>query len=357
MKILLDSARDSFILVGTFVAVTLFFFNYIDLKTNGKLLEVMEKSPKYQIIFGTFLGLTPGCGGAIMVVPLFLSKKVSFGTLVATFIATMGDAAFVLLVDKPKIYLYVLIISAVTAVITGLIIDYFNIGKNLNIKKDNKKEREIDDYKKDNIKAKIFIEKIGPKIFLLLIFLGFPLGILDLMQTDFEKNIILKLLFSMGYLGSFFSIFYTIIDKKFTKKQCGKQCKSSIKNSLIHITKETTFVITWVFVAFYLYNLTIYFLGGEEILKNLLLNNGFLIVISAILIGLIPGCGPQILLATLYTTGVIPFSALIANAICNDGDALFPLLALNKKASFFVTIYNVIPALLVGGVCYFIFEI
>lgn len=70
------------------------------------------------------------------------------------------------------------------------------------------------------------------------------------------------------------------------------------------------------------------------------------------LLGLIPGCGPQILLAAIYISGGIPFSALVANAICNDGDALFPLLALSKKSALLVTLYNVIPALLVGGFLY-----
>ena len=43
-----------------------------------------------------------------------------------------------------------------------------------------------------------------------------------------------------------------------------------------------------------------------------------------VLVGFIPGCGPQVLVTTLYLNGIIPFAALIGNAISNDGDALFP---------------------------------
>ena len=94
------------------------------------------------------------------------------------------------------------------------------------------------------------------------------------------------------------------------------------------------------------------YIGGAEGLKLFLENKGFLVVIGAVIIGLIPGCGPQILLAAIYISGGIPFSALVANAICNDGDALFPLLVLSKKSALLVTLYNVIPALLIGGFLY-----
>jgi hypothetical protein len=43
-----------------------------------------------------------------------------------------------------------------------------------------------------------------------------------------------------------------------------------------------------------------------------------------------------------------PFSALTANAISQDGDALFPLIAIDKKAAVIASIYTTIPALVVG---------
>ena len=79
---------------------------------------------------------------------------------------------------------------------------------------------------------------------------------------------------------------------------------------------------------------------------------GYWTVLVALLIGLIPGCGPHIILATMYTQGLIPFSALITNAICNDGDALFPILAMDKRASFWATIFGIIPAFIIGTAFY-----
>ncbi len=381
-----QSASDSFILVGTFVAVTLILFGFLDYKSSGKLLKAIEEKKKIQVFVGTFLGLTPGCGGAIMVVPLYLTGKVSFGTLLATFIATMGDAAFILVVTQPKTFIYVLLISGFVAVITGLTVDYFGIGKGFlkkNIMIDNKNseyeiEFELVEENKDISYKHIghiqgdFIDKklhsshknhflhrfshgIGYKIFWIFIILGFPLGIMDLMQIDLDKGLFIKNLSWIGFLGTLFSIFFSFINKKFISDDSHEEMESkrlSLKEMIIHSAEETAFVITWVFIAFLLYNIGIDLLGGEKILSSLILKSGFMVVITAIIIGLIPGCGPQILLTTLFLTGTIPFSALIANAICNDGDALFPLLALNKKASIMVTLYNLIPAFLVGGLFY-----
>ena len=73
-----------------------------------------------------------------------------------------------------------------------------------------------------------------------------------------------------------------------------------------------------------------------------------LLPLIAVLVGFVPGCGPQVLVATLYLNGVLPFAALIGNAISNDGDALFPAIALNPRAALIATGYSAIPALIVG---------
>jgi len=76
----------------------------------------------------------------------------------------------------------------------------------------------------------------------------------------------------------------------------------------------------------------------------------------AILFGFLPGCGPQIVVATFYLNGFIPLSAEIGNAISNDGDALFPAIALAPKAALLATIYSAIPAIIVAYSYFILFE-
>ena len=76
----------------------------------------------------------------------------------------------------------------------------------------------------------------------------------------------------------------------------------------------------------------------------------------AITIGFLPGCGPQILVTSLYLNGAVPFSAQLGNAISNDGDALFPAIAMAPKAAIVATIYSALPALIVAYSWYFLVE-
>ena len=45
---------------------------------------------------------------------------------------------------------------------------------------------------------------------------------------------------------------------------------------------------------------------------------------------------------------LISFPALAANAISQDGDALFPLLVRHRLASLWATLHTTIPALILG---------
>ena len=92
-------------------------------------------------------------------------------------------------------------------------------------------------------------------------------------------------------------------------------------------------------------------------LHDLFAGVAFITPLIAILLGLLPGCGPQVIVTSLYLTGVIPLSAQLGNAISNDGDALFPAIALAPKAAILATIYSTIPALLIAYGWYFLFEI
>ncbi|MEG0069463.1 MAG: putative manganese transporter [Cetobacterium sp.] len=382
-----SSAIDAFFKVGVFVSISLLIIGLIDYKFNGLLLKLIEKNQKNQIYFAALLGLIPGCGGAIVIVPLYISGQVSFGSLVTAFITTMGDAAFVLMVGDIKAYFIVLLISGSVGILTGRIIDKLKIGTIVKLSVQNEEfNSEVNDmvsenkieksykhvghskgdiidkvlHKKNTYKyIHILTHKVWYKLFWTIVILSIPLAFSHIFEEhDHNDGGTYELVFQwIGFLGTFLCIVYTGVSRKIIKGSDFDKTESklnSVKETLIHTAEEVAFLVTWVFVAFLLYQILIYVIGGEGQLKSLLNENGFWVVIASIFIGILPGCGPQILLAAIYISGGIPFSALVANAICNDGDALFPLLALSKKSAFLVTVYNLIPALIVGGILYFI---
>ncbi|MGL5053858.1 MAG: putative manganese transporter [Cetobacterium sp.] len=374
-------AMDSFFRVGVFVSLSLLFIGFVDYKFNDILIKLLEKNKKNGVYFSTILGLIPGCGGAIVIVPLFILGKVSFGALVAAFITTMGDAAFVLIVGDIESYFKILIISGFIGVASGLLIDKLKIGQNIILNKNlEKKDSEellneesghknhhhiihekgdiIDKilHKKSSLKyIYILTHKVWYKLFWLLVIISIPFAFKHLLEGHSHVEDHINPIELVGVVGTLLCILYTILSRKVIKGSDFDKTESklgSIIETFIHTAEEAAFLVTWVFIAFLSYEIFLVYIGGENSLKMLLNNTGYLVVIGATLVGLIPGCGPQILLAALYISGGIPFSALVANAICNDGDALFPLLALSKKSALIVTLYNIIPALLVGGVIY-----
>ena len=106
--------------------------------------------------------------------------------------------------------------------------------------------------------------------------------------------------------------------------------------------------------GFLLYEFAIYITGID--LKIFFDTWIILVPLISILFGFIPGCGPQIVITTFYLNGFIPFSAEIGNAIANDGDALFPAIALAPKAAIYATLYSGIPAIIVAYSYMFLFE-
>lgn len=409
LRLLLYSAENAFIQVTVFVGGVLLLFGYINFKLSGRLVQGIEKSKKIQPIIGSFLGLTPGCGGAIFVVPLFPKGTVSFGTIVATLIATMGDSAFVLMSTMPFDYILVSILSFVVAIITGYIVDQTDIGDRLLAKMgDRQKNREeiktlhkeqdhtlqntvlqevncstetirhigheegdeIDLILHHTIKGHQDHNTLGYKLthngftlYWIVIVAGLVLGIMDLFQIDLNTLAIPNLGSIIGILGTTLSVVMMIASKKFIQDDTHEETELKtlyLKETIIHNAQETAFVATWVFAAYFAYEIFILALGsgsymaGEALMTSFLTQTGLMAVIIGVLIGTIPGCGPQIIFVTLYTRGLLPFAALLANAISQDGDALFPLIAIDKRSAVWVTILNTIPALITGVLVYII---
>ena len=98
------SASDAYIAVSSFVGVTLLIFVLLE-KKNFNLQQFIEKNKKYEIPTSAFLGVIPGCGGAIMVMSLYTRGIVSFGSVLAALIATMGGARSDLLAKSRRVQL------------------------------------------------------------------------------------------------------------------------------------------------------------------------------------------------------------------------------------------------------------
>jgi hypothetical protein len=120
------------------------------------------------------------------------------------------------------------------------------------------------------------------------------------------------------------------------------------------VIDTTNFITSWVVFAFVGYELLLAASGID--LAAVFETWGPLVPAAAIALGFIPGCGPQIMVTSLYLSGSVPLSAQLGNAIANDGDALFPALAVAPRAALVATLYSAVPAAFVAYAWYALVE-
>lgn len=324
---------DAYTQVSVFVAATLLLFYGAERVFNFDIGHALKHSKGWQVPLAALLGSTPGCGGAVVVVAAYSSGNVGFGAVVATLTATMGDAAFLLIATRPDAALVVLPLSFVVGILSGWVVDRFN-----------KIDMTPDASKQCTVAPAIGKIRLRDYVYLILAIPGIVVGAAQLAQISIDDIFGVPVIW-VAMAGTAVGLF--------TWATSPVQAMTNLNDKpLTRMTEETAFISVWVIGAYLAYDYAATF-GGLD-LKSLFESVAPLLPLMAILVGLVPGCGPQVLVSTLFINGVIPFSALIGNAISNDGDALFPAIALNPRAAVYATIYSTIPAIIVAYGFYFL---
>ena len=339
------SMVDAYLQVSVFVGFTLFIFIGLDSLTNFDIEKFLAKSKNIHVPIAALLGALPGCGGAIIVVTQYIQGRISFGSLVAVLTATMGDAAFLLLASEPLTGLFIFALGGTVGIITGYIVDAIHSVDYL------QNESKID-FEFEPIE-KTFVSKFN--LFWCLIFApGFILGLFVAFQFDIDLYLNLpkdlSIVAIVGSVGAFLSIFMWSLNP-LSDFQCSTD---RTRNYVSRVVDTTNFVSTWVICGFLAFEVFMFFTSID--LKDLFSNWLLFVPLIAILFGFLPGCGPQIVVTTFYLNGYIPLSAEMGNAISNDGDALFPAIALAPKAAIIATLYSAIPAIIVAYGYMYLFE-
>ena len=341
IEIIINSISDAYLQVSVFVAAVLLIFYGFESLFGINLSRKLQNSGIYQVPVASALGALPGCGGAILVITQFTKGGISFGSVVAVLTSTMGDAAFLILAIEPTTGLLIFGIGIIVGSISGYIIDFIH-GIN---------------FMQSETKIKVEFEKINKtfvsnfNFFWLFLFIpGFILGILVAFQIEFVSPSYNSLLVFVASAGAILSIFMWSLNPL-----SDFQCSTDKSRGLLSRVVDTTnFVTTWVISGFLVFEIFMYFTSLDlKIFFDLWLP---FVPLVAILFGFLPGCGPQVVVATFYLNGYIPLSAELGNAISNDGDALFPAIALAPKAAILATLYSAIPALVVAYGYFYLFE-
>lgn len=354
-RIAFDAMSEAYLAVAVFVAGTLMLVLWAERALKTDLGIWLERNRRWQVPAATLLGAFPGCGGAIIAVTQFTRGYLNFGSVVATLTATMGDAMFLLLARDPQAALLVLGLSMPVAVITGYAVDLIHGPGFLRRKPSNTPPPNC-----DRATPRPAGRRPGEVLWLMLIVPGLVIGILGAFQVDVDAPFLELTGFApahwLGVIGAVLGLLMWIGNDLGNSGFVGEEAAySSARPGLLSSAMaNTNFVMTWVIFAFVGYDLAVSATGLD--LAAFFAVWGPVVPAVAILVGFIPGCGPQIMVTTLYLAGSLPFSAQLGNAIANDGDALFPAIAVAPKAALVATIYSAVPAALVGYGWYLMVE-
>ena len=338
--LVVQAMADAYLQVTVFVAATLAAFYLAERALKVDLGAVMTRHSGWQPAIAALLGALPGCGGAIVVVTQFTRGYASFGALISVLVATMGDAAFLLIARDPASAAIVILISPIAGTVTGMIVDRVH-GRDF-MRQTNAAEAPAG--------IRNMLPRGGKALWFALLAPGVVLGALVALQVDPDATFGIEgLTLGLGFAGAALSLLLWTLTSGNAHALAGADQDIATRTVV-----DTNFVTAWVVMAFLAYELVVHLLGVD--IGTLFRGYAPVLPLAAILVGFIPGCGPQIVVTTLYLAGAIPLSAQLANGIANDGDALFPALALAPRAAILATLYSAIPALLVGYGWLFLLE-
>ena len=358
-ELAVNTLSDAFWAVSAYVAFTLAIYHYVSLYVSkeNKLVNLFHRSRHYQVIFAALLGALPGCGGAIIVTSQFVSGRVGFGAIVAVLTSTMGDAAFLLLASKPEIGFMVVALGVVVGCVSGWVVNLLHNDDFLRPDGNSTSNSNGPTSESSNIEQTAI--NLQGAFWKWCLIPAIMVALLGSFQVDVNALLSLPTL-GIDWLGAGLMVISMLLwsltkEIKDYESTVAEDNKSLSSHPLQKAAQDTNFITAWVVVAFLAFELASAF--ADVNFAILFSHWGIWMPLAGLAIGLLPGCGPQILVTSLYLSGAAPLSAQISNAISNDGDALFPMIALAPKAAFIATLYSAIPAFVIGYSFYFLFEI
>ena len=349
LDIIFGAIADAYLQVSTFVAATFLIIYGAERALKIDATAMLRRDTIWQVPVAAALGALPGCGGAVIVVTQYVTGRLSFGGVVAALTATMGDAAFLLIAQEPLTGLAMIVMGFTVGTLSGWVINAIHGGDFLRGTK-TRPEATVETSHDDASTPAL------DRLWMLILIPGILLAGLVAFQVDvdamFAMDGIERPATLLGVIGGTLAISMRLAPRFGFK---GDSVFSEGGGLVRRTISDTNFVTVWVIAAYLIFELSIYFL--ELDLKSVFDGWVLLTPLMAILLGFLPGCGPQVLVTTMYLSGIIPLSAQIGNALSNDGDALFPAIAIAPRVAVVATLYSAVPALILAYGWLFLFEL
>jgi hypothetical protein len=320
------------IMITVFVLLMMVVIEYINVQSKSRWAERLREKPGWQIVIAALLGILPGCMGAFTVVSLYTHRMMGLASVVTAMIATSGDESFLMFALFPGKALLLHALLLIIALSAGWIVHLFtrqqipvpSHGFIVHIKDQCHcfiRSSIIPQWKAMSFERATLI--LADVLFMLLLSFG-TIG-----PPDWDWK---KITFLLGSLFLFF-VFATV-PEHFLKEHLYDHI---LKKHLLRL-------FLWTWGAF----LMLHVLQGNMHLENMLQENTYLVLFIALLMGIIPESGPHLVLVTMFSQNLLPFSILLANSIVQDGHGMLPLLAESRIDFMKIKAINMLVGLVIG---------
>jgi hypothetical protein len=361
MEIFIEVFRNTILITGL-VMVMLLLIESVHIYSQGRSFERLQRRPLRQIALAALLGLIPGCIGGFAAVSLYAHGIIGFGALVAMMVSTMGDEAFVLFAAMPKTGLLLGGALLLLALLTGWLTHKF-------FKKGAPPFTTETHYPlhaeegchhgahsavwgnwRENFRT-MSLKRGALLIGLLLFIASMGLGLLEhdhpLHLHDHTHSSDHHLhLFNERWLNLLFSVL-ALVTLILTVMASNHFISEHLWGHIIkrHLLK----ISLWTFGALLCISVVLQYLHLEE----WVVQNGYIFLLLAALIGLIPESGPHLFFVALFASGAAPFSVLFTNFFIQDGHTALPLLAESKGAFLKAKAIKFVVGIALGSILYF----
>ena len=102
LDIIIDTLKDS-IKILPFLFFAFLIIEAFEHKFTKKSKAVLQKSRKFGPIIGSICGIFPQCGFSVVATNLYITRIITLGTLIATYLATSDEMLPILIASKASI--------------------------------------------------------------------------------------------------------------------------------------------------------------------------------------------------------------------------------------------------------------
>jgi len=381
------------LIITGFVMAMMLLLEYVNVMTRGRADAALSRSPRGQILLGTLLGALPGCLGAYATVSLFIHRVLSLGAVVATMIATSGDEAFVMLALFPRQAMLLFALLAIIGLCTGLLVDLVSPSRRSNRAESPLRYRAHHDDEPRCV-CFSFAEFVAQwrackphRGLLTLMLLLFLTGVLsgrtghqhltgdDLLVDPIEATADEHLEVEAEHAGH---AHLHADDAPLPATDVAEhdhaehgEAWSWVRISLLLAGLTALFIVASVpdhfleehlwnhLVRVHVWRIFLWTLGALLVVEvalpwlhmdGIIQQQPYIVLIFACLLGLIPQSGPHLIFVSLFASGAIPFTTLLASCIVQDGHGMIPLLAHSRRDFITVKLINLVVGLSIGVV-------